>query len=348
MHAELVVPALLPRGDALQFPRLPALELLLSRGRRKADARCSYEQWIATACGLGEEAPLPAGALTLLAEGSEPGNAVWMRADPVHLRLGRTDLRFVPAAAFDLGVEECARLAESLNRHFAGELEFFPVDPRHWCVRLATVPRITALATAEVAGRDVDANLPQGEDAKLWHARLNEVQMLLHRDPVNQAREARGAPEVNSVWFWGAGRVPPPSADSAAHCAAHSADFRWRSVSADEPVARGLALRLQRRAQRLPDSAEAWLAQLPDEGRHLAVLDAQRVPLALDAAAEWHERLVVLEAKWFAPLLDALRIGRIGMLTLHAPDGREALACETVRGDLRRFWRRQRPLSAFA
>jgi hypothetical protein len=72
------------------------------------------------------------------------------------------------------------------------------------------------------------------------------------------------------------------------------------------------------------------------------------VPLALDAAAEWHERLVVLEAKWFAPLLDALRIGRIGMLTLHAPDGREALACETVRGDLRRFWRRQQPLSAFA
>lgn len=340
MHAELVVPALLPRGDAQQFPsqlpKTPALEQLLARARRRSDERCSYEQWIAAACGFGEGGRLPAGALTLLAEGRAPGDAVWMRADPVHLRLGRTDLSFVPASAFDLDARESAALADALNRHFAGEFEFFAVNPRHWCVRLAAVPQVTARSTAEVAGCDVDANLPQGEDAKLWHARLNEIQMLLHRHPVNEAREARGAPEVNSVWFWGAGKIP-------AGC-----EFRWRSVSADEPVVRGLALRAGRRAQVLPQSAEAWLAQLPEAGHDLVVLDALRMPLALGDAAAWNERLVELEARWFGPLLGALRKGRIGMLTLHAPDGRDALSAETVRSDLRRFWRRRKPLSAYA
>ena len=53
-----------------------------------------------------------------------------------------------------------------------------------------------------------------------------------------------------------------------------------------------------------------------------------------------------LEAHWCAPLLAALRAGRIGMLTLHAPES--GVSFETVRGDLRRFWRRPRPLAAYA
>jgi hypothetical protein len=330
----------LPSTDAQQrpshLPKTPALEQLLARARRRSGERCSYEQWIAAACGFGEDRRLPAGALTLLAEGGEPGDAVWMRADPVHLRLGRTDLSFVPASAFDLDVGESAALADTLNGHFARELEFLAVNPRHWCVRLAALPQVTARSSAEVAGCDVDANLPQGEDAKLWHARLNEIQMLLHGHPVNEARAARGAPEVNSVWFWGAGKIPD------------GCEFRWRSVSANEPVARGLGLRAGRRAQVLPESAEAWLAQLPEAGRDLVVLDALRMPSALGDAAAWTERLVELEASWFGPLLGALRKGRVGMLTLHAPDGRNALSAETVRSDLRRFWRRRKPLSAYA
>ena len=340
MHAELVVPSLLPRLDAqqipLQFPPMPALELLLARGRRTPGGRTSYEQWMAAACGHGADGQLPAGALTLLAEGGTPGDAVWMRADPVHLRLGRTDLRLVPAAAFGPSAEECASLAASLNCHFAGELEFFAVNPFHWCVRVAAAPRFTAPSTAAVAGRDVNANLPLGVDAKHWHARLNEIQMLLHRHPANQAREARGAPEVNSLWFWGAGPVPA------------ARELGWQSVSSDEPVARGLALGSGGRAQRLPDSAAAWLAQLPEHGRHLVVLDALRLPLALGEHAAWTGRLAEMELKWFAPLLEALRKGRIGMLTLHLPDGREAISCETVRRDLRCLWRRTRPLQAYA
>ncbi|MBI3374336.1 MAG: hypothetical protein HY017_21640 [Betaproteobacteria bacterium] len=336
MHAEIVVPALLPRGNEMPYPAMPALELLLARGRRALDGRCSYEQWIGAACGLGEDNPLPAGALTLLAEGGAPGDAVWLRADPVHLRLGRTDLTVVSAAAFALDAQEADSFADALNAHFAQEFELQAVRAKHWCVRIATMPRLSTHATAEVAGGDVDTNLPQGEDAKHWHALMNEIQMLLHRHPVNEARQARGIPEVNSVWFWGAGKLP-----------GKVADFRWHSVTADDPLARGLTLHAGRSAQLLPASAEAWLSQQPEEGRHLVVLDLLRMPFAMGNTSDWAAALAVLESRWFVPLLDALRGGRIGMITLHSPDGRESLSVETVRGDLRRFWRRAKPLSAY-
>jgi len=45
-------------------------------------------------------------------------------------------------------------------------------------------------------------------------------------------------------------------------------------------------------------------------------------------------------------LLQALRQGRIGMITLRIPDAGDAW--ETTRADLRRFWRRRRPLAARA
>ena len=47
-------------------------------------------------------------------------------------------------------------------------------------------------------------------------------------------------------------------------------------------------------------------------------------------------------------LLGALRAGRAGMVTLHVPDGAEEVSFETIRGDLRRFWRRAKPLEHYA
>jgi hypothetical protein len=132
---------------------------------------------------------------------------------------------------------------------------------------------------------------------------------------VNEGRELA----VNSVWLWGAGVLPA------------NASAAWRSVSAAEPLALGLA-RAAGIARRAPArTAESWLADLPEDGRHLAVL-------AGAAAA--------LEDAWFAPLLAALRRGRIGMLTLHVPDA--GASFETTRADLRRFWRRPRALPAHA
>ncbi len=330
MHCELLVPGLLA-GEAVG--PLAAIELLLARGRASSSGRCSLPHWLQDAFELGEAAPA-AGALTLLGAGHEPGDAFWTRADPVHLRLMRERLVLVPGQALGIEAGEAAALCEALNRHFAAEASFALVDPLRWCARLSGELSAEADCPLDAAGRDVDLALPAARGAA--HRLLNEAQMLLHDHPVNAAREARGDAPINSLWLWGSGRKPG------------AASSRWQSVSAAEPLALGLARLAGVRARPLPASALAWLEQSPEDGRHLVVLDSLRTPLALGEVAEYREALATLERGWFAPLLAALRAGRIGMVSVHVPDGAECLACETIRGDLRRFWRRPRRLGEYA
>jgi hypothetical protein len=219
MHVEIVAPALLAAQGA---SRHPALELLLARGRRTHDDPLGLEGWLAREFGLGGE-PLPAGALTALAGGLEPGGDAWLRADPVHLRLQRDSMMLVPAAGFDLSQAEAEALAASVNRHFGASFSVHVLSPACWALRATGAAAIDGRPPLELAGQDVNANLPAGADAARWHATLNEVQMLLHEHAVNEAREV----PVNSLWFWGAGRLP------------REAEGPWQSVTADDPVALG-------------------------------------------------------------------------------------------------------------
>ncbi len=327
MHVALVVPAL-HAGSAGE--RLPAIELLLARGRTSDTAKATPEDWLAQAFGL--EPPLPAGALTMLACGGDPGDAAWMRADPVHLQLQRDSLALAPADILPLSTEQAAGLAARLSRHFESDFELHVAEPRRWCLRVVNEKRggasITAAPPLELAGKDVNANLPTGADAARWHATLNEVQMLLHDDPINEER----AVPINSLWFWGAGTLPK------------KAECQWHSVTAEDPVALGLARLAGTRHATAPPSANEWLERMPEDGRHLVLLDQLRATVALGDMQAHAGRLRAIEAGWFAPLLAALKSGRAGMLSVVVPDA--GRACETTRGDLRRFWRRPRPLSA--
>jgi hypothetical protein len=235
---------------------------------------------------------------------------------------------FVPGGAFGVGADEAEVLVKALNDHFAGRMEIRALEPSRWSARIERDLELPIESPLDMAGR----RIAPGSKAD---ALLNEVQMVLHEHPVNEAREARGEPALNSVWFWGAGRVPAfAEADTQTH---------RQSVTADEPIALGLARGAQIRARGLPASAEAWLDRAPEEGRHLVVLDALRLPLALADAAAFASAIEALEKQWFAPLLAALRAGRIGMSTVHVPEA--GASFETIGGDLRRIWRRAKPLS---
>jgi hypothetical protein len=306
MHCELAIPGLFGASAEARFP---ALELLLARGRRARAPARSLEAWLSEAFELGD-APFPAGALTLLGSGGDPGEATWARADPMHLRLFRDHFAAVAGEAFEVRPEEADALCEALSRHFGQQLEFQSCEPRRWCARLLN-------------------------DTAPDDALTNEVQMLLHAHPVNEAREARGEPTVNSLWLWGVGSTPRVPAS------------KWQSVTAAGPVAIGLARLSGARHRALPADANTWLQGAAQEGRHLVLLDALRAPLALGQSAEYGENIEALEQRWFAPLLAALRAGRLGMISVHVPDSLGA-SFETIRGDLRRFWRRPKALEKYA
>jgi hypothetical protein len=323
MHCELVVPGLFGAGRGTKLStRFAALELLLARGRSRSAPAQRLEGWLEEVFHL--KPPFPAGALTLLGCGADPGGDSWARADPVHLRVMRDHLTVVPSDAFDLSRDEAEALCRALNLHFS-DMNFMACEPRRWCARLAQEVSIETESPLEISGREVD--LPR-EAARL----LNEAQMVLHEHPVNEAREARGEPAVNSIWLWGAGRAP------------RGAECPWQSVAANDPAALGAARLAGARHRALPRSAPDWLERLPEDGRHLAVLDALRAPIALGQQVPLEE----LERQWFEPLLAALRSGRIGMVTLHVPDGAEGFSCETIRGDLRRFWRLPKAIEHYA
>ncbi len=329
MHCELVVPGLFAAPSA---GRLPAAELLIARGRCTSGASRGLEEWLHDAFELGD-VPLAAGALTLLAAGGEPAGHSWSRADPVHLRLMRDRLLVVPPAALRLTSGEAEGLCDALNRHFGERLVLQVIDAVRWIARTPAALTLGSTPPLALAGRDVALAMPASTVVRQL---LNDAQMVLHAHPVNEAREARGEPAINSVWLWGAGRL------------AASGTPGWHSISADEPLAVGLARAADIRHRALPASGAAWLDRMPEEGRHLVVLDALRAPLALAETADYHEALARLERDLFAPLLGALRAGRVGMVTIHVPDAGECVACETIRGDLRRFWRRPRALEHYA
>jgi hypothetical protein len=226
------------------------------------------------------------------------------------MQVMRDRVVLAPAGAFSISRDEAETLCQAVNRHFGGAVELRVLDSSRWCARLEREIEVGDEPALGMAGRE--------PEQRAGDVLLTEIQMLLHGHAVNEAREARGEPAVNSLWLWGAGRLPAPT------------QCRWSSVTAGDPLALGLARLAGASASKLPSNATAWLSQSAGDGRHLVMLEAGEA----------------LERDWFAPLAAALRAGRIGMLSLHMPDA--GLSFETVRGDLRRFWRRPKALESYA
>ena len=264
--------------------------------------------------GVARQRDWPVAPLCLLADGGMPGSAWWLRADPAHLQATRADLTLARSGDLGLTPPDCAALAETINRHFAGDnLELVAACTDRWYLRAAQPQDLVTTPPEQAAGRSIDALLPRGGQALAWHRRLNEIQMLLHEHPVNLAREARGELPVNSVWLWGGG-VRPACAALAGH-----------SVWTDAPLAHGLALCAGTPCSRLPAGAAEWLEQA-GHGHHFLALESE-----LDAAS--------LEQRWIAPLLAAVRAGRLDRCALVGCHRTELLRFTLSRRDLWKFWR---------
>jgi len=284
----------------------------------------SAEAWLFGRFRVPKQRDWPVAPYTLLADGGSPGRDFWMRADPVHLRAGTDSISLLGSPAPEISPAEAQALAGTLNRHFGESLQVHALSPARWYARIEPSPEAHTTPPGTAHGRDMRAHLPSGRDATRLRALMNESQMLLHEHAVNAAREARGEPALNSLWFWGGGTIGPAAARP------------FSAVIAGEPLARGLALAAGIPAQALPHNVDIMLAALKEEGVVLAVLDAPRNP----------EAFAALERDWFAPLLAALLAGKIGMLSLHLLGAHARLEVETVRSDLRYFWRRKKPLAS--
>lgn len=340
MRLTLVVPDLIPPRpanalvDVYRDLDAPALAFLLGRAQRRSVPGASLETWLCRSFGLPGDGTAPVAPLSLLAEHGDPGDAWWLCVDPVHLAARQDSFLLLGPEALAVTRAEAEQWLNALNRHFAAEgVSFHCIRADRWYARFAAPLEVETHALMEVTGRSINACLPRGRQARRLLRLMNEIQMLLFAHPLNAAREAQGQPTVNSVWPWGGGRLP--TVDT------HPGGRLW----ADDLLAQGLAMAARMPHAGLPRDARALLQ---GEGPHLVVLDALRTPAAQGDAEAWRRSLRSLEERWFAPLAQAFRRGRLAELTLLALEPRHTMVFTLTRRDRWKFWRRIRSLAHYA
>jgi len=334
-HIALIIPGLCgpvsdpPVSDFLQ-DRPVALDRLLSRSQRTSivgnEATASLCRWF----GLEPDTSgqLPVAPLTLLADTGQTGSDYILRADPVHLRADQSCLRLFDSHTFSIAQDEADELVAAFNGFYAETgWQLTAPRPQRWYLSLPKVERLVTLSPAQVAGRDINPCLPQGEAAAGWHTRMNEVQMLFHEHPVNAARASRGEPVINSLWPWGGGIMPQALPTTVS-----------RMVT-DHPLGMGLAQQAGIPRMDIPVNSQELLA-LAGDGLTLVFNDGLEWAAHYSDIDSWVEMLLKLEHDWFAPLLAATRQGAVASLVIEPCNGS---SYRITRRQQRCFWRRIRP-----
>lgn len=155
--------------------------------------------------GLSHEAPVA--ALMAAGAGLATADDYWLKADPVTLVPGRSNVALA-GRVDDLDRDEADELLTALNAHFHDDgLVFVAPRPDTWLAHIRAAPDLVTTPLARAQRGDLSQELPRGAAGPQWRRWQDEIQMLLHGHPVNAARESRGAAAANAVWFWGGGRL---------------------------------------------------------------------------------------------------------------------------------------------
>jgi hypothetical protein len=206
----------------------------------------------------------PIAAVQRQAEAGDAGDATWLRADPVHVRAELAGARLHAWGNLGIDAVEADAFLEALAPLLAEEgMDIGRTWPDAWYLRLPddASPPEGAVAPADALGEDLLPHVPAGDAGRRWRRLSNELQVLLHQHDLNAARAARGQPAINSLWFWGGGRLPTRISSPVA------------SFHGSEPTLRALA-------------AAAGLADAPDAARaELLDLRRARAWAALEAGA---------------------------------------------------------------
>lgn len=152
-----------------------------------------------------------AAALTRQADAGDAEGGFWLRADPASIVPDMQGARLM-ASAESLRLEQADidALLPALQPLFAGfGYQLDAPTPSRWYLRLPEDTPLPRFADPEtVLGDDLFSHLPDGDNGRQWRSLMTEAQVVLHQHPWNEQRVAQGKRAVNSLWFWGAGRLP--------------------------------------------------------------------------------------------------------------------------------------------
>jgi len=322
----VVIPfALPPKELAAEINRplqAPSLAALLSRNnlherrRFESDARVlPHESWLSPG---RDDAPLAAAVMSGFGMAQTEG--YWFIVHPVHVQLARTHLIMADPRNLELDEADSRTLFDVVKPYFNHLLYG---DANTWFMRADDWSGLDTASPDAAIGNNLADWMPTGPNALAFRKLQNEVQMLWHEHPVNMAREARRLPPVNSFWMWGGAQAAGPTAP-AAPVLVSSAPTWLAALGTPE----------------LRDGDAPRLLSVPGERRTAVLGHLLPAGLANDWGT-WLAGMQYLEQEWFAPLLAAVRDGRIGDLTLVLTDRDGVTSFRTNKMALRQFWRKQ-------
>ena len=324
----LVDPAL--AADLLRDRPLPRLSRVLARAAKPEDIALAehapltpWQTWafgrdVGRGASLGAEINLAELWAMACGIAPAPNGRRWV-AEPAHFVIARDHLRLDDPRALGVTIAEARALADAIEpvlSESGWHLE--PIEPAtltHWLLHRDDDLDLSGAAIERAIGDNVAAWQPRSrgtlngrsDDAALdWRRCSNEIQMLWFGHPVNQAREERGQPAINTLWLSGNG-VPSSSLP------------HYRAVDSSLPLLAALPVE-------------------PDATRALESFDGFINAARAEDWSGWRVQLDTLDAR-IGALVDDQRRNAIGELTVVLCGRDHIRSIRLAPRALGKFWR---------
>lgn len=200
------------------------------------------EAWLKRVFAIPEDPALTISAYQRYCFGPQAGLAPdagqILTATPAYLHATLDHLVLSPASELTISDVQAAGLAAAANEFLAQDgIELKVLAPECWVLILPTPLQVGLHGSLQASGRNIHAYMPYGQDGRRLRALLNELQMLWHDHPVNQARAASGEVPINSLWIEGI-----VATTSAAAPDGTQTGLPFERVISDSLITRGLAI----------------------------------------------------------------------------------------------------------
>lgn len=331
----LALPFALPppelASDLIRALNAPALAALLSRHSSfqytifdNNSRVLPHEAWLAHTLGLATaperadtSAPLATACMRGCGLAAQAAEGHWFMLQPSHVQISRTHMLLTDLRSLQISEADSRGLYDIARPYFeeVGKTLLHGA-PGLWFMRADDWADLNTASPDATTTQSMTDWLPEGEHARDFRRLQNEVQMLWHEHPINQARQARGLQPINSCWLWGGAG---PAASSG--CVAIGDGTPWMAALAAAP-------------QHQPDAQQ--LIVQPGVAMLGGLISAAQV----GDWADWLARMQQLEQDWFAPLLTALKDGRVDSVKLVLSHRHGWTTVTSNKLAQRKFWRK--------
>ncbi len=316
----------LPHNEWPTCDQLSHLCKFISHGKHQRLPACSIEARMLQGMGIlfssGQDVPLAHFRAKHLPQMIED-KQLWC-LDPVYIQIDQEQAVLLANTQLELDEYEARHLIEDLNTHLAEDgLCIHYLNPHQWV--LEGNLELNTRTMHDVMQKNINPFQPQGRDERRWSKLINEIQMLLHAHPINQAREQRGQPGPNSLWLWGG---------ASAQCG-HHYEAIIDVVYCDEDFVHDLAIVCDIRHKALPIHIDE---QVLKHAASLLIYTDQLVAIRNRDVFGWFDYLQRFDRQVLAPLMGYLQQGKLTSLTLYS----DTVSMTLTKKALGRWWKRRK------